>query len=183
MVGTEPTAFSPLNPSKDLSFISLNLYFRLSSVSVLLMPQQITLCSNEAAEFKTINLLLTTVLSCTSNKSVCLNSHMPVWCCRGGDGQGHHSQVTRSANIPWIFAANDTTLTDQWPSQTVGWPAYFNSGNTYWASLFKAVQCLVGEEAVTKTIKVTSQGCPKAGMNWFVREPDVNIFRNFASCC
>ena len=113
----------------------------------------------------------------------CLNSHMPVWCCRGGDGQGHHSQVTRSANIPWIFAANDTTLTDQWPSQTVGWPAYFNSGNTYWASLFKADQCLVGEEAVTKTIKVRSQGCSEAGMNWFVREPDVNIFRNFASCC
>lgn len=110
MVGTEPTAFSPLNPSKDLSFISLNLYFRLSSVSVLLMPQQITLCSNEAAEFKTINLLLTAVLSCTSNKSVCLNSHMPVWCCRGGDGQGHHPQVTRSTNIPWIFVAND-----HWP--------------------------------------------------------------------
>ena len=80
-VGTEPTAFSPLSPSKDLSFISLNLYFRLSSVSVLLTPQQITLCSNEVAEFKTINLLLTAVLSCTSNNSICLNSHMPVWCC------------------------------------------------------------------------------------------------------
>lgn len=147
---------------------------------VLLTPQQITLCANEVAEFKTINLLLTAVLSCTSNKSVCLNSHIPMWCCVEETAS---SQVTRSANIPWIFVANDTTLTDQWLNQTIGWLAYFNSGNTYWASIFKVVQCFVGKETVTKTINVRSQGCSEAGMNWFVREPDVNIFRNFASCC
>lgn len=181
MVGTEPTAFSPLNPSKDLSFISLNLYFRLSSVSVLLMPQQITLCSNEAAEFKTINLLLTEVLSCTSNKSVFKFTYACVV-------------------LPWRRWPRPPLSSDKkckHPLNLCGkwhhthWPvaepncrlACLLQFRKHWASLFKADQCLVGEEAVTKTIKVRSQGCSEAGMNWFVREPDVNIFRNFASCC
>ena len=82
MLRSEPIAFS--SPSKNLSLIFPNLCLRLSSVSVLLTPWWITFCSNEVAGFKTINLLLTAVLSCTSNKSICLNSHMPVHRGMGG---------------------------------------------------------------------------------------------------
>lgn len=168
MLRSEPIAFSP--PSKNLSLIFPNLCLRLSSVSVLLTPWWITFYSNEAAGFKTINLLLTAVLSCTSNKSICLNSHVPAH--RG------MRETAKATTLKWQEVQISPESLCKWhPTQwAVAEPNYqlaclFQSRKTLNISFLRKAQHLAGKRRLFQRLlkQGPSQWWSEASLNWLVR--------------
>lgn len=106
----------------------------------LLKPVWITFCSNEVVEIKTTNLLFTTILSCTVNKSIYLNSHVPVLCgmelmAKATILKWPEVQIWPGSQVQMIAIPRTVVQ----PNHQLPWQFRFR---THWASILKQSKCL-----------------------------------------